>query len=276
MDLRALCDLMDNLSRETWKGLTESVGLGIPWGEVTITDTLLRALARHARDHASEYTLEVRPVTQTKEGHIGADFEFWLAMPDGTYRAFSLQAKKAKPPLNPGYDVAYLTGGRKQYEVLLEHATIEPVVPLHLFYNGGYCAHAPFPDPPREAMLYGCAIVPTMVVKSIDEEEGYKGAGRKSVMRYAPSSMPWSSIFRWPRDYQSWYGAGPAPAIPGLGEPFSTNGTWEQWDNGLGLLDDGVPRIERLPPYVQESLGGLENDDPTLPAAVVVISDPQG
>lgn len=184
MDLGELCQLMDDLSRTTWDTLTEAAALGVPHNEVTTTETNLLQLARFARRPAPGCSLRVRPINQNEETLIGADFEFWLTLPDGGYRGFSIQAKRATQSSRPAYKhVDHRTqAGEKQYDVLLAHAAEYETIPLHVFYNGQFCAGAGFPDLPA-VQMYGCAVVHTAVVKGLGDDRGPRPLGGVGVRR---------------------------------------------------------------------------------------------
>ncbi|GAA4850353.1 hypothetical protein GCM10023221_32300 [Luteimicrobium xylanilyticum] len=149
MDLGELCQLMDDLSRTTWDTLTEASALGVPHNDVTTTETNLLQLARFAHRPAPGCSLRVRPINQNEETLIGADFEFWLTLPDGGYRGFSIQAKRATQSSR---------------------------------YNGQFCAGAGFPDPPA-VQMYGCAVVHTAVVKGLGDDRGPRPLGGVGVRR---------------------------------------------------------------------------------------------
>lgn len=290
MDLTALCSYMDRLARWTWKRLEHARSLDARFGEVAITESLLFQLKQFGSRPGLGYQICIKQTSQQTEKHSGADFEFWLEVESERYFGYSIQAKRVDTDrlsyssLSQSGDPALSTGAVDpekpyQYDTLLAHAQRYRSTAMHLLYNGwsgqedGFTTPVAFEIPPDEK-VYGCAIVPTALLKIVRE------AGRRPTNRvnaYAGVAEPWSTLFRWP-----WHLGGHSdPSLdPGslyMSAPIDTSQWFPQIEIAASEgLTERSPRawdFQREPVPLPEYVSGsaAPSNDPTLPRYVVII-----
>ncbi len=133
-DITGMRPTLENLARKTWTDIENGRQLGVPIGEVGITDHNMLALRQELP------SLVIHKFTTAEEARTGADWEWWLDSADGWICLF-FQAK-----------LLYATGryeaiserqpdGKRQVDVLL-HGCLQrsellngTVWPLYCFYN---------------------------------------------------------------------------------------------------------------------------------------------
>jgi hypothetical protein len=284
---------MDELARETWDQVLETDQLGARLGEVTITELLLIELKRFGKRRPLDFRICIDHVSQAVEARTGADFEIWVEVDRHRYFAYSIQAKRVRiadlsyPQLgHHGHeetprDIAADPDSPRQYDTLIAHARAQGTMPIHLLYNGWESSTVKLREPPNREN-YGCAIIPTSLLKSIREASRRR---TNKVASYSDYLEPWSRLFRR-------FGGGGFPDNPRdpnaeyLGDAFNANGSneiehaWSMGEVEINPLfpDFGQLTIRSLPGYVEAAreVGGPITDDPTLPRYVVTIEAAPG
>jgi hypothetical protein len=207
-DIMTLRSTLARLARTTWKDIEEGRSLGVPMGEVGITDRNMLALRR---EHPS---LVIHKHAVNEEVRTGADWEWWLSTADGwlclVFQAKVLDCNRRYPGITKG-----LGEGTPQVDALLRSCFQRSerlngaVWPMYCFYNnwpGGWPENVPNleqADPQamsrEDLQLYGCAVADAWSVRQILAQRIYS---HRRTLRdsYLPVSRPWSMIFPGPAD----------------------------------------------------------------------------
>jgi hypothetical protein len=250
MSLSQLADVMDELARETWSKIRRAHSVHMSMGEVSITHHVLLALEE--KNVALARPVKIHEVSQVLERRVGADFEIWLRLKDGSALGYSIQAKRvvigAKHLTYPALGHRGERPGEYQYDTLLRHAAKHRSHALHLFYNGWNDSRAgrPYyssPDP----QLYGCAAVPTERVKAAREFTTRKTNNLKA---FETASIPWSELLRvHPKAKTS------SPTTPTPTTPTPTTPT-------------ARPTAAAPPPSASSAQGGANSPDTASPVSL--------
>jgi hypothetical protein len=202
-DIAGLRPTLENLARTTWLDVAEGRRLGVPMGEIGITDRNMLALRR---EHP---TLLVHKHSIHEEVRTGADWEWWLGTSDGwiclVFQAKLLAANGRYPGITKGQ-----MEGKPQVDLLLRSCLRRserlggPIWPLYCFYNswaGTWPEDVPKFDDPNpgsmangELQLYGCATADAWSVRQVLFDP-YFSMRRTLRDSYLPVSRPWSLIF---------------------------------------------------------------------------------
>ncbi len=183
---------MDLLAEQTWLELRHYYDSKIRIDEDAITSHLLFSIVNRLKG-----TLLMRDGRKV-ESQTGADFDLWIASPDGKWLRFAIQAKRMTIP-TAGYPNLKHKVGKKgvlQHELLRTYAKANGARPLYLFYNHWdpflspgsrlRCAHLA-PRNPK----FGCSVttLQTAVVAM-----GTTGAKNYPWIHHQPTTRPWSSL----------------------------------------------------------------------------------
>jgi hypothetical protein len=230
------------LASTTWTNIADGRQLGVPMGEVGITDHNMLALRR---EHPS-LLIHKHPVQE--EVLTGADWEWWLGTPHGwtclVFQAKILHANGRYSGITKGREA-----GNLQVDVLVRSCLRRSdklngsVWPLYCFYNsweGGWPSGIesfdgtdPRPMSAKELQLYGCAVANAWWVRQVLLNPAY--SNRYTVRNsYLPISRPWSMIF-------------PDSADPTAHSPQELSATMSTWMFGRqtqlsGNRDELKPR----------------------------------
>lgn len=275
-NIAGLRTTLEGLAQKTWTDIADGRHLGVPVGEVYITDQNMLALRRELP------SLVVYKWASRYEALTGADWEWWLDTGDG-WICLVFQAKLLYANGRYAAITERLEDGKPQVEVLLHHCLRRSerldgaVWPLYCFYNSW---HGDWPgDIPRfdgvdpsimsteELRLYGCAVVDAWSVRRVLLDPRYN---RRRTLRdsYLPMSRPWSMIFSDPtkaRAYSptetmmilsSWiFGRSQLVPPPPPSEPGEVGYVPARRRDRLAIYRDPA-LVERPPPYVLDLLEG--------------------
>lgn len=220
---------LDSIAKETWTKIADSRDLGVPIGEIGITDSNMLALRREHR------SLIVHKHSVHEEVHTGADWEWWINTTKG-WLCLVFQAKILDASGRYGGITKCDKTGRPQVEILLESCLRRSelvggaVWPFYCLYNswsGGWPIGVPAADglyahaiPPDELQLFGCAAADAWSVKRILRDDRF--SNRRTLRdSYLPFSRPWSVIF-------------PDPATEPNYDPAQTIKMLSSWTFGRG------------------------------------------
>lgn len=170
--------------------LTAAASLGTPYGEETITETLLLDMRLELGRR-----LAVTPYTKYQESRVtGADWEWWFC--DGIGRrmfGMRVQAKKLKLVNGvPAYDFAYRPKKRKERQVdrLLADASAAGLPAIYALYNGpelnlslftwACCTEEP------SASVFGVSMISAAGARQLAD------SGRTTLADAGGLSLPWS------------------------------------------------------------------------------------
>jgi hypothetical protein len=185
----ALADVL--LERSAWVYARLHAGreYGVELHEETLTQDLLLDIAEALPD------LAVRTFTTRQEASTGADWqwEWWFH----GYRWFGIrvQAKRLKMLRNgqPGYDLGYLTGRRRerQVDLLVDGAHHDGLEPAYVLYNGPdldlkfdwMCQSLP-----PSAAFFGVSFLPGVVAQQLVNAKTF------DLARVGSVSRPWSCL----------------------------------------------------------------------------------
>jgi hypothetical protein len=181
--------------------LTEAARLGTPYGEETITETLLLDLRLELG-----LRLAVTPYTKYQESRLtGADWEWWFC--DGIGRrmyGMRVQAKKLKL-LNhvPGYDFAYKPKKQRlrQVDRLIANARDAGLPAIYTLYNGPELDLDLFPwvcctEPPSTS-VFGVSMISAAAARWLAD------LGQTTLADVGGFSLPWSCCALCPRRLRS-------------------------------------------------------------------------
>jgi hypothetical protein len=252
-DIIGLRPTLESLARTTWTDIAEGRKLGVPMGEVGITDHNMLALRR---EHPS---ILIHKYTIHEEVRTGADWEWWLGTSDGwiclVFQAKLLAANGKYPGITKGQ-----AKGKSQIDVLLRYCVRRSeqfngtVWPLYCFYNnwlGAWPEDVPKYDgvdprimPASELQLYGCAAADAWSVWRVLRDPSYY---MRRTLRdsYLPVSRPWSTIF-------------PDPAESATYSPRQTMINLSSWLRGRTRSLPPLPDREPLPPSPESETGEEE------------------
>ncbi|WP_432937480.1 DUF6615 family protein [Kribbella sp. CA-253562] len=170
--------------------LTAAAHLGTPYGEETITETMLLDLRLELSGR-----LAVTPYTKYQESRVtGADWEWWFC--DGIGRrmyGMRVQAKKLKLVNgSPAYDFAYRPNKRKERQVdrLLANARDAGLPAVYALYNGpeldlslfawSCCTEQP------SASVFGVSMISAAAARRLAD------IGQTTLADAGALSLPWS------------------------------------------------------------------------------------
>jgi hypothetical protein len=126
-----LCQTFKELARATWRRLKSSTVTGLPWGEVTNTETLLAELVtRHPR------SVRIHATPRLDETLNGSDWEWWIGEP-GAWLGMRVQAKRLN--IRRQRFMAIRTqkprsAADTQMTTLIKQAAADGLTPAYCFY----------------------------------------------------------------------------------------------------------------------------------------------
>lgn len=192
---------MDALAVETWHRIERGDRRGIRLREDTLAEGLLLDLdAWHPQ-------LTVHRFTQNAEKASGADWE-WFIGSGRKWFALRIQAKRMDGMEYRQLQHEGADGDDYQYDTLIRSSSEAalPTFPYYVFFHGwpawpdgldwrgcpkgatlDRCVHV-------RPQLFGCAVAPARLVRTIHRNCGAGAAGRK-VSAHLPYSAPWSWLF---------------------------------------------------------------------------------
>lgn len=231
---------LESLARETWAKIADGRQLGVPMGEVGITDHNMLTLRR---EHPS---LIVHKHSIHEEVRTGADWEWWLDTAEGwlclVFQAKILDASGRYAGITKRHTVNKL-----QAEVLLESClrrseliggTVWPFYCLYNSWRGAWPEGVPMFDRLdtramsfEELQLFGCAAANAWDVRHVLRDRRY--SNRRTLRdSYLPFSRPWSMIF-------------PDPATAAIYDPVQTIKMLSSW---IPRRRSQLPAILPTPP----------------------------
>lgn len=180
--------------------LTLSDDLGTPFGEETITETLLLDLRAELGQ-----LLAVESFTKYVEGtESGADWEWWFCDGQGTpLYGMRVQAKKLKNENGvPFYDLGYKgkNAEKRQVDLLCEAAAAgaRPLAPIYALYNGPDLDLDLFPwnccREPKSPSVFGVSMLSGLAARALAD------AGTTWLADVGPYCLPWSCCALCPTD----------------------------------------------------------------------------
>lgn len=184
--------VMDQLAEQTWLELRHYYDSKIRIDEDAITSHLLFSIVTRLKG-----TLLMQDGRKI-ESRTGADFDLWVASPDGTWVRFAIQAKRITIPTAGYPNLEHKVGksGVLQHELLRKYAKANGARPLYLFYNhwdpslapGSRLRHAHLA---RRDRKYGCSVttLQTAVIAM-----GTRGAKNYPWMSHQSTTRPWSCV----------------------------------------------------------------------------------
>jgi len=203
---------MDQLAEQTWLELRHYYDSKIRIDEDAITSHLLFSIVTRLKG-----TLLMQDGRKT-ESRTGADFDLWVANPDGTWHRFAIQAKRMAIPTAAYPNLEHKVGktGILQHELLRKYAKANDARPLYLFYNhwdpslapGSRLRHAHMA---RRDRKYGCSVTTlqttVMAIKT-------RGAKNYPWISHQSTTHPWSCLLD-PATFRSSTPAAVTAAIAG-------------------------------------------------------------
>lgn len=242
-----------------WDRIRHAAELRLNYGEETITDQNLLDIAR-----AGLPGLITTATVKAEEAIKGCDWEWWLRLPAADWVRLSIQAKKLNFAKQAYRLRTPLHNGRRQLQILGDHAQAVGSVPLYCFYNSLPPGTA---TPwrcilPYDPMQFGCSLVPLRVVRRAHT------AGRsktfEALHRY-PHSIPWRCLF-----CSHCSPGAAAAASPGPFEPDTHSvATWKRLPSAIARLSGRVSPVD-LPTQLYQ---GSELAEGTLglPRRILVV-----
>lgn len=206
--------LLEDLSRETWGRIENSIAFDISQGEETITDNLL--LNIKMSDTPS--IIKITKCPKQLEAKKGVDWEWWIGSKIFGWIKYAVQAKKislsvdlsegkfeglnhaiGKKPKNS------LSGRTMQVDVLETYANSPDRVPLYVFYNYiklsspvwhhlyWHCKQKNYDE-----RLLGCTISPLSVVKNSLEKPHRPSKRTFDKIHRHEQTLPWRCLLECP------------------------------------------------------------------------------
>jgi hypothetical protein len=244
MGIRDLHRTMNGLARDTWNVFRDSDDFRLQFHEPGVTDHLLLSLRRSLS--SMSLPMQVVQVSSYQENRIGADVEFWIALDDGRYFGYSIQAKRSRvkdviadvieyPAID--HEVGTRAPREQQFDLLIRMAQQRGVHPVHVFYNG-WSTHRSGPGVPygstermiRSRPYFGCAAIPSQRVQTAFRAAPTRGQSLEAAT-YTPWTVPWSHLFL----VNGWLGTG------------HLQGTWQP----------ALSKLEREHLYLPRETNGL-------------------
>jgi len=270
-----ICNTFKERAFSTWNLLRKSRVNGFQPGEETITDmNLLEIKHRHPRE------ISLHKFTKRMEGLTGADWEWWLTGPSGSWLGFRIQAKVIA--LNSGQfpHLYYKNKSSSEYQtdVLINDALkrTPPRIPLYCLYSNWDTRSVPYQWScglfRRSARFYGCSFLSAFIVRRLRIRKT-----APKLTSILPYMLPWQCLL----------------CCTACGEGDLPQRAWHYWRGaifaqeqiGFKDLDENVDeeiveiyrRIElstQPPSYVLQLLENVEPeelpDDPSLQGIIVV------
>lgn len=114
-----------------WRRIGQAEQHGFPFGEETITETILLHLKLCHPDR-----LFIQPFTKSQEHWNGADWEWWIGRP-GNWIGMRVQAKRISLPKEHFKSLFYQSdkSAKMQIEYLLEKAEAAGLAPIYTLYT---------------------------------------------------------------------------------------------------------------------------------------------
>lgn len=283
---------MDQLAEQTWLELRHYYDSNIRIDEDAITSHLLFSIVTRLKG-----TLLMQDGRKI-ESRTGADFDLWVASPDGTWLRFAVQAKRITIPTAGYPKLAHKVGktGVLQHELLRRYAKANRARPLYLFYNhwdpslapGSRLRHAHLA---RRDRKYGCSVT---TLQTAVMAIGTRGAKNYPWMSHQSTTRPWSCLLD-PATFKSSVPAAVAAAMAsgGVGGSGTLGGGGEvggesekPQSSGIdidALIDSNVH--DRLPTALQSRMSGpriqtfasgdgFVADVGLAPRAVLILGEP--
>ncbi len=127
-------DTVDELTREIRQNLDLAKKLKISYGEETITDNILMALAS-----MRSYNLRIFQTPKNIEAQKGTDWEWFIGSQKYGWVRLAIQAKKFNSSSGRydslGHKVGIAPNQELQVEILKRYSTANNAIPLYSFYN---------------------------------------------------------------------------------------------------------------------------------------------
>jgi len=203
---------MDQLAEQTWHELRHYYDSKIRIDEDAITSHLLFSIVTRLKG-----TLLMRDGRKI-ESRTGADFDMWVASPDGTWLRFAMQAKRMTIPTAGYPNLEHKVGKRGifQHELLRRYAKANGAQPLYLLYNhwdpsllpGSRLRHAHLAQRDRK---YGCAVT---TLQTAVTAISTRGAKNYPWISHQSTTRPWSCLLD-PTTFKSSVPATVAAAMAG-------------------------------------------------------------
>jgi len=246
------CRLFGDLASSVWGRMRAGHALGIPQGEVGITEYLLLELAI-----ANLASVRVGVVSTAHEAVIGCDWEWYVGNPNDGWLRFAVQAKRLDPKSHRYKSLNHTVGkGRsRQVDLLRRYAKLVGAVPLYCLYNSpASCSKTDHWHCTRtfDPSQLGCSIA---TIDTIDWALRTQGCRNFASIHNKPSTVPWRCLVCC--DHVSAVGAVSQCGISAItksAKRFPTTPLDEQ-----GALD-GVYVLEDLGPNYPESLEYLPHN----------------
>lgn len=277
--------VMDQLAEQTWLELRHYYDSKIRIDEDAITSHLLFSTVTRLKG-----TLLVQDGRKI-ESRTGADFDLWVASPDGTWLRFAIQAKRMTIPTAAYSNLEHKVGktGILQHELLCKYAKANGARPLYLFYNhwdpslapGSRLRHAHLA---RRDRKYGCSVTTLQTAVMAIRTRGTKNYPWIS---HQSTTHPWSCLLD-PATFKSSVPAAVTAAIAASGGGGGEVEGESEEPQSLGIeidarVDSNVH--DRLPTALQSRMNGpriqtfvsgdgFVADVGLAPRAVLILGEP--
>ncbi|MGF7078912.1 DUF6615 family protein [Mucilaginibacter sp. UYCu711] len=176
-----ICQTFKDLAHKTWAMLATSRAVVYPMQEETFTDLHLL----HFKQHHPE--IKIVNFTKWQEGQNGADWEWWLKIPDGRWIGYRVQAK-VLDVWTESFEQLYYRKDKSsisQCDKLIAEAKADksnPCIPLYVLY-----LHSE--DYPKYLTNdYGCSLISAYSVRSA------KGVKTTALADWKDDLIPWHEL----------------------------------------------------------------------------------
>jgi len=151
-----------------WERILVAHKNGFPFGEETITETILLDLKANHPDK-----LFIQPFSKRRERWNGADWEWWIGK-DGNWIGMRVKAKRVALPDEEFHELFYKSksGPKRQIEYLIDAARADGLAPIyalyvHSFYEARLASQVRHCDPNWHEPFhqYGCLVAHAQDVK---------------------------------------------------------------------------------------------------------------
>ncbi|MBT4290524.1 MAG: hypothetical protein HOD92_24625, partial [Deltaproteobacteria bacterium] len=172
----------------TWDRLREARKLGYQIGEESVTDFVILNLKKYGAGK-----LQVNSFTRHEEAINGADWEWWLTGPSGSWIGMRIQAKIINLQSEKFEHLHHTNKHGTQLDQLIKDASRNCLVPLYCMYSNWdpqkYKTPKNCPADKNSVRHYGNSIVGIDVVKNLHKR---KKKDLASIIRYL---IPMHCIF---------------------------------------------------------------------------------